>query len=55
MSDQQVEDKFRQLATGKLDRARMQKVIDMVWTFDRLKDVGVLMPLLKVKGRGSTP
>ncbi len=52
MSDQQVEDKFRRLATGKLDRARMQKVIDMVWQLDRLKDVGALMPLLKVNRRG---
>ena len=49
MSDREVEDKFRRLATGKLDRARMNKVIDVVWKLDRLKDVGVLMPLLKMK------
>jgi 2-methylcitrate dehydratase len=52
MSDHDVENKFRRLAAGKLDRARMNKVIDAVWTLDRLKDVGALMPLLKVKGRG---
>jgi 2-methylcitrate dehydratase len=51
MPDQEVEDKFRRLATGKLDRARMNKVIDMVWKLDRLKDVGALMPLLKLDGR----
>jgi 2-methylcitrate dehydratase len=52
MSDQEVEDKFRRLAVGKLDRARMTKVIDAVWKFDQLKDVGALMPLLKVNSRG---
>jgi 2-methylcitrate dehydratase len=51
MSDQKIEDKFRRLAAGKLDRARMSKVIDVVWKLDRLKDVGTLMPLLKVNGR----
>jgi len=52
MSDQEVEDKFRRLAAGKLDRARMNKMIDVVWKLDQLKDVGALMPLLRVKGRG---
>jgi 2-methylcitrate dehydratase len=52
MSDQEVEDKFRRLAVGRLDRARMTKVIDAVWKLDQLKDVGALMPLLKVNSRG---
>jgi 2-methylcitrate dehydratase len=52
MSDQEVEDKFRRLAVGKFDRARMTKVIDAVWKLDQLKDVGALMPLLKVNSRG---
>lgn len=51
MSDQEIEDKFCRLAAGKLDRARMNNVIDVVWKLDRLKDVGALMPLLKVNGR----
>jgi 2-methylcitrate dehydratase len=51
MSDQEVEDKFCRLAVGKLDRARMTKVIDAVWKLDQLKDVGALMPLLKVNSR----
>lgn len=50
MSDHEVEDKFRLLATGNIDRARLKKVVDMVWKLDRLKDVGLLMPLLRVKG-----
>lgn len=48
MSDREVEEKFRTLAAGKLDHARAGKVIDLVWKLDRLKDIGSLMPLLKV-------
>ena len=51
MSDQEVEDKFCRLAAGKLDRARMKKVIDFVWSFDQIKDVSLLMPLLKMNRR----
>jgi len=52
MSDREVEEKFRALAAGKLDRAQAGKVIDLVWKLDRLKDIGSLMPLLKVTRRG---
>jgi hypothetical protein len=52
MSDREVEEKFRTLAAGKLDRAQAGKVIDLVWKLDRLKDIGSLMPLLKVARRG---
>jgi len=52
MSDHDVESKFRRLAAGKLDRARMKKVIDVVWKLDQLKDISALMPLLQLKGRG---
>jgi len=51
MSDHEVEDKFRRLAAGKLDRARMKKVIDLVWRLDQLKDISALMPLLKMNRR----
>ncbi len=49
MSDREVEEKFRMLAAGKLDRTRMNKVIDLVWKLDRVKDIGSLMPLLQVR------
>lgn len=49
MSDREVEEKFRILASGKLDRARMNKVIDLVWKLDRVTDIGSLMPLLQVR------
>ena len=52
MSDREVEEKFRGLAEGKLNRARAGKVIDLVWKLDKLKDIGALMPLLRVKDRG---
>ena len=51
MSDHEVEDKFRTLAAGKLERARRNKVIDLVWKLDQVKDISTLMPLLRI-GRG---
>ncbi|MEW6543083.1 MAG: MmgE/PrpD family protein [Nitrospirota bacterium] len=51
MSDREVEEKFRALAGGRLDRGRAGKVIEAVWRLDRLKDTGELMPLLKIVTR----
>lgn len=51
MSDHEVEDKFRRLAAGKLDRTRAKKVIDSVWKLDQHKDISVLMPLLMMNRR----
>ena len=51
MSDREVEDKFRLLATGKIDRRRINKVIGMVWKLDQLNDISALMPLLKMNRR----
>jgi 2-methylcitrate dehydratase len=51
MSDREVEEKFRRLAAGKLDRVGAGKVIDMVWRLDTVKDIGALMPLLKIVTR----
>ena len=51
MSDHEVEDKFRRLVTGKLDRVRMNKVIDLIWKLDQLKDISALMPLLMMNRR----
>ncbi|MGH7256594.1 MAG: hypothetical protein ACREI3_12560, partial [Nitrospirales bacterium] len=53
MSDREVEEKFRDLTSGKLDRTRAGKVIDCVWTLDRVKDIGELMPLLRCAERRS--
>jgi len=53
MSDREVENKFRRLASGRLDRSRINKLIDVVWTLDRMKDITGLITLLKVKKHGS--
>ena len=53
-SDREIEEKFRHLTAGKLDRARAGRVIEAVWALDRMKDVSALMPLLKVKGDGKS-
>lgn len=52
MSDRGVEDKFRRLAAGQLDRARTRKVINLVWQLDQIHDISALMPLLRVKREG---
>jgi 2-methylcitrate dehydratase len=51
MRDQDVEAKFRSLATGKLERGRMKKIIELIWKLDEVKDIGSLMPLLKTVGK----
>jgi 2-methylcitrate dehydratase len=48
MSDAQVEEKFRRLAGPRLNRARADKVIDLVWKLDRLTDIGAFARLVKV-------
>jgi 2-methylcitrate dehydratase len=50
MSDAQLEEKFIRLAGGVLDRDQMKKVIELVWQFDNLKDVGAFISLLQVEG-----
>jgi 2-methylcitrate dehydratase len=52
MSDHEVEDKFRRLAAGKLEPARRNKLIDLVWGLDQIKDIGVLMPVLRIARGG---
>ena len=52
MSDREVEEKFRALAKGALNRTRAGKVIEFVWRLESVKAIGALMPLLKIS---STP
>ncbi len=51
MSDREIEEKFRSLAVGTLSRARAGKLIETVWKLETLKDIGALMPLLKMVTR----
>jgi 2-methylcitrate dehydratase len=48
MSDPELEGKFRRLVTRRLGRARAEAVIRLVWRLDQMKDIGTLMPLLKM-------
>ena len=48
MSDREVEAKCRSLAGRALGRARLQKMMDFVWTLERRSDIRALMPLLRV-------
>jgi 2-methylcitrate dehydratase len=51
MSDREVEAKFSLLTAGQLGPAQARKIIDVIWDLDRMKDIRVLMPLLKVRRR----
>jgi 2-methylcitrate dehydratase len=50
MSDRQLEGKFRRLVGGRLDRARTDRLLEFVWGLEGVKDIGELMPLLRVSG-----
>ena len=52
MSDSDVENKFLCLAFGRLDRSRINKLIDVVWKLDRMKDMTGMITLLKVRKHG---
>ena len=53
MSDREVEEKFRLSAAGTLDHVRAGKLIEQLWRFETLADIGKIMPLLKVTGHGT--
>ncbi len=48
MSDEQIENKFRQLSGRRLNRKRQEQIIALVWDLERLKNVSALIPLLEV-------
>jgi 2-methylcitrate dehydratase len=48
MSDRQLEAKFRRLVIGRLGRPPTEQVIRHVWKLDQMRNIGTLMPLLKV-------
>ena len=52
MSDREIEAKFRTLVAGKLPRARAERLIEMIWTLDKLSDVGAMMPLMRIARHG---
>jgi 2-methylcitrate dehydratase len=50
MSDQDLEAKFQRLVARRLSAARAKQVIRLVWSLDQMKDVGTLMPYLRMSG-----
>ena len=48
MSDRDLEAKVRQLAAGRLSRPRIDRLIEFVRKLEQAKDIGTLMPLLRV-------
>lgn len=49
MSDHELEAKFRRLVVRRLGRPRTERVIRHVWKLDQMRNIGTLMPLLKVR------
>ncbi len=48
MSDRDLEAKVRRLAAGRLNRPRIDRLIEFIWNLDRVRDIGTLMPLLRI-------
>ena len=48
MSDREIEAKFRSLVAGKLAPARAERLIEMIWNLDKLRDVRAMMPWMRV-------
>ncbi len=49
LSDREVEDKLQRLASRRVDRSRIHRLLDFVWNLEHQKDIAMFMPLLKVR------
>ena len=49
LSDQEVEEKLRRLASRRIDRAQLQRLLDAVWHLEEQQDIASIMPLLRVR------
>jgi 2-methylcitrate dehydratase len=48
MSDKEVEEKFRRLTRRKLAPRRAEKLLEVLWGLEKVKDAGSLMPLMRL-------
>ena len=48
MSDRDLEAKVRRLASRRLSRPRIDRLIEFVWNLEQVRDVGTLMSLLRI-------
>jgi 2-methylcitrate dehydratase len=46
LTDGELEDKFREMATKYMGKAQIQKIFDTVWNVERLKNMGTLSKLM---------
>jgi len=51
MSDRDLEEKFHLLASGKLGKDRMKRLIGLVWRLDQVRDISLLMSLMRTSRR----
>jgi len=49
MSDKEVEDKFQRLSKKYLSKSQSRKILDTVWTLDKVKDVSKVVSLLTIR------
>ncbi|MBI1884405.1 MAG: MmgE/PrpD family protein [Chlamydiae bacterium] len=50
LSDDEVEEKFRRLSSRLLLPRQQNAILDKIWDLDQLKDVGIILKLLGMKG-----
>jgi len=50
MSDEELADKFMDLATGALPRDRAERLAELVWRMDELEDMSALVSLARIDG-----
>jgi 2-methylcitrate dehydratase len=50
LSDDEVEEKFREMAEKYMDKKQIRKIFDMVWNIESLDNMGQLMPLMVFAG-----
>ncbi len=51
LTDREIEDKFRGIATKHMSEAQIQRVFDIVWNVDKLDDLGKLTGAMVFKAR----
>jgi 2-methylcitrate dehydratase len=51
MTDQEIEEKFRKMASKYMDEKWIRKIFDMVWNLEKLDDMGKLPPLMVFAGK----
>lgn len=51
LTDKEIEDKFREMASEYMDEGRIRKIFDTVWNVEKLDNMGKLTPLMVFPAR----